>query len=204
MYSLEKLVFNIRSNGIKFITGNLHKFSEIREIFQEFLPEFHLERIDVPMVEIQAKTLEEVARVKLQSITEQIEPPYFIEDAGFFVDDHLHGFPGIYSHYVMETIGYEGILRILGDNAHRNAHFEAVIALMQSDHQVKIFKGKNSGAVSYEARGTSGFGFDPIFVSEDSPGHTFAELGMAQKNQISHRRRAVLALIAYLNKEQIQ
>ena len=129
-----------------------------------------------------------------------VKIPYFIEDAGFFVDDVCNGFPGVYSSYVMKTIGYNGILKILGDSTPRKAHFESVIAYLDEDENVHIFKGLNYGIVSFEARGNSGFGFDPIFVSNDTPVKTFAELELEEKNQISHRRRSLDKLVEFLKK----
>ena len=121
-----------------------------------------------------------------------IKPPYFIEDAGFFIDDVCKGFPGVYSSYVMKTIGYDGILKILGKNIERKAHFESVIAYIDEFYQIRIFKGINEGIVASEAKGNSGFGFDPIFISNDTPKRTFAELSMEEKNKISSRRRGLM------------
>ncbi|WP_457559184.1 XTP/dITP diphosphatase [Candidatus Harpocratesius sp.] len=182
---------------IKFCTGNPNKVKEVQSMFTNSLPEISIIQYKLPLVEIQAETLEQVALFKLQSIQNKITPPFFIEDAGFFVDDHLHGFPGVYSHYVMDTIGCEGILTLLQDKIERRAHFEAVIAYMDVNNNIFLFKGENVGQVSLQKRGTSGFGFDPIFISNDSPGKTFAEIGLEEKNKISHRRRALEKFIDY-------
>jgi len=69
---------------------------------------------------------------------------------------------------------------------------------MDEYYQMRFFTGINNGQVSMEARGTSGFGFDPIFLSEDSPDRTFAELNIAEKNEISHRRRAMMKFMEFL------
>ena len=66
--------------------------------------------------------------------------------------------------------------------------------------QIHLFKGENYGKVSTKARGTSGFGFDPIFISSDTPDFTFAELKIEEKNLISHRRRAMMNFIDFLKK----
>ncbi|MHA1746549.1 MAG: XTP/dITP diphosphatase [Promethearchaeota archaeon] len=183
---------------ITFVTGNKHKFSEVAAVFSEKFPEIEVLQSTVEPIEIQADTLEEVAKTKATSIQQSVKPPYFIEDAGFFVDDEYHGFPGPYSHYVMDTLGCAGILKLLGDATHRKAHFESVIAFVDSQGHLHNFKGINAGHVAYEARGTSGFGFDPIFISDDTPDRTFAEIGFEEKNAISHRRRALELLIKYL------
>jgi XTP/dITP diphosphohydrolase len=186
---------------ITFCTGNANKVAEVRHAFAQKLPGYTVEQLAAPLQELQAEQLEDVAKFKLESIAHHIPPPFFIEDAGFFVDDMLNGFPGVYSHYVMDTIGCQGILRLLGDSPRRKAHFEAVIALMDKGGEIRLFRGLNKGTVAYEQRGTSGFGFDPIFVSEDTPGQTFADIGMQAKNKISHRSRALAKLIDFLESE---
>lgn len=182
------------------MTGNRHKIEEVQTIFEKYCPEFQIMQADIPLLELQATTLEEVAAFKIQSVMEKIDPPYFIEDAGFFVDDVCQGFPGVYSSYVMKTIGWDGILKIMAGKTDRNAHFESVIAYIDKKKAVHYFKGVNEGQVSTEARGTSGFGFDPIFMSNETPNRTFAELGLHEKNSISHRRRAVNKFIEFLKK----
>ena len=183
---------------ITFVTGNNHKFSEVAAVFSEKFPEIEVLQSTIEPTEIQADTLEEIAKIKATSIQQSVELPYFIEDAGFFVDDGCHGFPGPYSHYVMDTIGCQGILKLLGPSKARRAHFESVIAFIDKSGQLRTFKGINSGHVAYEARGTSGFGFDPIFISDETPERTFAEIGFDEKNAISHRRRALELLVKFL------
>ncbi len=186
---------------LRFITGNVHKFKEVKQFIIQKFPEFNIMKVDLPLQEIQAETLEEVAEFKVQSVKEKIEAPYFIEDAGFFVDDVCLGFPGVYSSYVMKTIGYKGILKIMQGAIERSAHFESVIAYMKTDGEIVLFKGVNQGKVSHDARGSSGFGFDPIFVSDDYPERTFAQLTTEQKNRVSHRRRSLEKLIAWLRNQ---
>ncbi len=183
---------------LTFVTGNKHKFEEISELLSKQVPEYSLIQSNKELTEIQANTLEEVAIYKVKSVLDKIDPPYFIEDAGFFVDDVLNGFPGVYSSYVMKSIGNEAILKLLADSKHRNAHFESVIVYIDENRKIYSFKGINQGKVSLSARGDSGFGFDPIFISDESKGKTFAELSIEEKNAISHRRRAILKLISFL------
>jgi XTP/dITP diphosphohydrolase len=184
---------------IYFVTGNQYKFDEIAKLFEKVEYKYYLERKDLPMVEIQAETLKEVAIFKLQSIKEDIQGSYFIEDAGFFVDVPLNGFPGIYSKYVLHSIGNEGILRLINDFDAARAHFESVIALYhRSLDKILIFEGRVEGIVSPVKKGDHGFGFDPIFIPNEMPYKTFAELTTNEKNQISHRAKAWNQLISYL------
>ena len=83
----------------------------------------------------------------------------------------------------------------------RTARFRTVIALIHHD-RTELFEGIVEGAIATERRGTQGFGYDPVFIPEDT-GKTFAELGVKVKNRISHRARAVKKLCDFL-KNQIQ
>ena len=193
------IIFSMQKT-LRFVTGNPHKYQEVKDAIQKNFPNFEVLQSNVELLETQADSLEEVALFKVNSVKNLVEIPYFIEDAGFFVDDVCNGFPGVYSSYVMKTIGYGGILKILGNSTSRKAHFESVIAYLDKDEKVHIFKGINNGKVSFESRGSSGFGFDPIFISDETPNKTFAELNMEEKNQISHRRRSLDKLIEFLKK----
>lgn len=185
---------------LKFITGNVHKFYEINSFLKENLPHIRVEQRDLPLVEIQAEKLEDVAIFKVKSALVNIDPPYFIEDAGFFVDDVLKGFPGVYSSYVMKTIGYSGILKLMEGKENRRAHFESVIAYMDENEGIHLFKGQVMGKIALQAAGTSGFGFDPIFIPDEMPQKTFAQMSTEEKNEISHRRRALSKFLEYLEK----
>ncbi|MHA1475892.1 MAG: non-canonical purine NTP pyrophosphatase, partial [Promethearchaeota archaeon] len=121
------IIFSMQKT-LRFVTGNPHKYQEVKDAIQKNFPNFEVLQSNVELLETQADSLEEVALFKVNSVKNQVKIPYFIEDAGFFVDDVCNGFPGVYSSYVMKTIGYDGILRILGDSTSRKAHFESVIA----------------------------------------------------------------------------
>jgi XTP/dITP diphosphohydrolase len=183
---------------LHFVTGNKHKVEEVAHLFTSLYPEVEIVQVDAPLMELQASTLEEVAKFKVQSVLGKVSLPYFIEDAGFFVDDVCKGFPGVYSSYVMKTIGYSGILKIMGKEKSRKAHFESVVAYCDEKQQIQLFKGVNRGTVAFDAKGSSGFGFDPIFISDEAPGKTFAELGLDEKNKISHRNRSIIEFIRFL------
>lgn len=187
---------------ITFVTGNRYKFEEISHLIKTHVPGYNVQPAKIELTEIQADTLEEVAIFKINSVRDQIAPPYFIEDSGFFVDNALHGFPGVYSAYVNRVIGNQGILDLMNkftDKEERTAHFESVIAYIDEGLQIHTFKGINKGTVAYSARGQAGFGFDPVFISDDRKDkRTFAELTIEEKNQISHRTRAMMKFITYL------
>ena len=182
-----------------FITGNKNKFSEISLLFQKYNLPFELKQLDLDPVEIQADNLKEVALFKLNSVKKEIEGSFFIEDAGFFVDKPLNGFPGVYSSYVFKTIGNEGILKLINNFNDTTAHFSAVIALYYEKlDKILIFNGSVKGKVSEKMRGSHGFGYDPIFIPQEIPEKTFSELISEEKNEISHRGKALKKLMDFL------
>lgn len=184
-----------------FVTGNVHKFNEIFDLFSKENIKYNLKRKDLETIEIQTIDLKKVALFKLNSIKGQINGSYFIEDAGFFVDTPLNGFPGVYSSYVMETIGNKGILRLIDDFDTTKAHFTSVIALYFKPLDKNLFfEGTVQGKISKAMIGSGGFGFDPIFLSNEIPNKTFAELTTEEKNKISHRGRAWSKFIEFLRK----
>ncbi len=188
---------------IYFITGNNHKFKEIKKLFQKEEIDYDLKQKTAATIEVQASSIKEVALFKLNSIKTNFNNSYFVEDAGFFIDDPLKGFPGVYSKFVFNTIGNNGIIKLINNYGNTAAHFEAVIALyFQPLDKNFIFEGSIEGKVSKEIRGTSGFGYDPIFIPNELPNNTFAELSIEEKNSISHRAKAWQKMLNFLKEHQ--
>ncbi|MFO8018686.1 MAG: XTP/dITP diphosphatase [Promethearchaeia archaeon] len=188
--------------SLYFVTGNPHKFKEVKEIISEEIDDYRLKHGKLPTVEIQSNSLEEVAKYKLKSVKDGFSNSCFVEDAGFFIETPLKGFPGVYSSYVHKTIGNEGILKLIDNFENSVAHFSAVIALyFKPTEEIMVFTGKTKGKVSNEQRGQQGFGYDPIFIPKKYPDKTFGELTVDEKNTISHRSRALQKLISFLKKQ---
>ena len=186
-------------NFIYFVTGNTNKFNEISGLFSKANMKYTLHHKNIKTFEIQADNIKEVALFKLNSIKGQIKGSYFIEDAGFFVDSPLNGFPGVYSSYVMKTIGNKGLLRLIDDFEKTEAHFTSIIALFYKPLEKNLlFEGKVQGKISETIRGMGGFGFDPIFLPNVAPDRTFAEITTEEKNKISHRGIAWSKFIKFL------
>ena len=190
---------NKDQNIIYFVTGNINKYNEIFDLFKRENLDYVLKQINLETIEIQANSIREVALFKLNSIKGKIEGSYFVEDAGFFVDTPLNGFPGVYSSYVMNTIGNEGILRLIDDFENTIAHFISIIALYFKPLEKNFFfEGIIQGKVSKIIRGSGGFGFDPIFLPNVLSDKTFAELTTEEKNKISHRGQSWRKFINFL------
>ncbi len=189
-------------NIIYFVTGNIHKYTEVSNLFKQEEVNYILKQKDTEAIEIQAESIKDVALFKLNSVKEKIEGSFFVEDAGFFVDSPLKGFPGVYSSYVLKTIGNEGILKLINDYDKSRAHFSAIICLyFKPLDRFFFFEGDVKGKVSKSIRGKGGFGFDPIFIPDINSNFTFAELTTEEKNNISHRGEALKKLIQFLKKK---
>jgi XTP/dITP diphosphohydrolase len=175
---------------VYFITSNEGKFKEAREIGNKYGVE--VEWLKKEYLEPQGNDLEEIARLSAELLAKEIEKPFFLEDSGLFIPA-LKGFPGPYSSYVFKTIGNEGVLKLMKGVEDRRAYFLAVVAFWDGE-KVLTFKGRVDGTIAREMRGEKGFGFDPIF---EYNGKTFAEMG-EEKNEVSHRRKALEKFFEYL------
>lgn len=180
---------------IAFVTGNRGKVAEAAHRLME--AQVEVEQLDLDPVEIQADTLEDVARAKAEWVAARHAGAFFVDDAGLFVDG-LGGFPGVYSAYALKTIGTAGILKLLDGADDRAARFVAVIGYKAPGEDVRLFRGECAGRIADAPQSSGhGFGFDPIFVPEGES-RTFAELPLDVKNGISHRGRALDAFVAWL------
>lgn len=164
---------------VRFITRNRAKVLELQAKAKPF--GLKITQVDAPYPELQADTLEEVVKFGLTYCRRNYPLPLIIEDSGLFVDA-LNGFPGPFSSYVYRTIGNRGVVKIAGEGI--SGRFESVIGCYF--HDCKLFPGQVEGSI-VSARGTRGFGFDPIFEYD---GRTFGEMTLEEKNVVSHRGRA--------------
>ena len=184
---------------IYFITTNVHKFNEIFDMFKRKDLKYSLKQNKSETTEIQADSLKDVALFKLKSVKHKIKSSFFVEDSGFFIDVPLNGFPGVFSSYVLNTIGNKGILKLIDDFNTSRAHFSTEVALyFKPFDKILFFNGNVAGKISKTIRGKGGFGFDPIFIPDLLPNKTFAELSTSEKNSISHRSQATNKLLRFL------
>lgn len=169
---------------LTFVSTNAGKFREVRTVLREYGIPVRWMRRELP--EIQADRLESVVEAKL-SEAKKLRLRVLVEDSGLFIPG-LAGFPGVYSSYALRTIGLQGILRLL-DGRPRGAVFRTVAGLsIGRDRWMR--SGECRGRIADRARGTNGFGFDPIFIP-DGETRTFGQLDIEEKNRRSHRAQAV-------------
>jgi len=174
---------------------NVGKISELRKLGSYFGIE--VVPVDLPKVEIQSESLEEVSLYSAVNAFLTFRRPLIVEDSGLYIEA-LNLFPGAYSSFVYKTIGIRGVLKLLEGVENRRAYFKSVIALAAPNlPEVKLFTGVVRGVIAAEPRGSGGFGFDPIFIPEGFS-KTFAEMSEEEKNRVSHRGGAFRALASWL------
>jgi XTP/dITP diphosphohydrolase len=175
-------------------TGNKHKVVEAVAILGKYgIP---VRQLNIDKTEIQSTGLEEVARYASNQISKSSQQRLIaVEDSGLFISS-LSGFPGAYSSFVHETLGTDGILTLLSNQLDRSARFQSIVALSGPGFRTQVFKGTVLGKIATRAKGSAGFGFDPIFIPKGTS-LTFAEGGQNAKNRYSHRSRAFRKLAAW-------
>ena len=193
-------------------TRNTHKVGELREILADVCADLHLEIVgldvfpDAPDVVEDGVTFEQNAVLKAAAAARSTGLPALADDSGLSVDV-LGGSPGIFSARWSGGCGDRAnvdlLLKQLEDvrDEHRSAAFVCAAALVLPDGRSAAEVGRFPGSVAREARGTGGFGYDPIFVPKDQPNgtmRTLAEYGAAEKNDVSHRALAFRALVPHL------
>lgn len=158
--------------------------------------------IKVKTMEIQDDDIERIAMVSALSIVREVNLPIIVEDAGLFIEA-LNGFPGPYSSYVYRTIGVNGILKLMSNVENRRAYFKSAVAFCDPGGELKCFQGVVYGKIAREARGSGGFGFDPIFKPDEEPTRTFSEMSIEEKNKFSHRAKALRKFAEWYRKAYI-
>ena len=170
---------------------NIHKYLEAREVVAGEGLSLAFLREDVP--ELQGEDVAEIAAQGAVWAAEKWDLPILVEDTGLFIEA-LGGFPGPYASYVLKTIGLDGILKLMDGVANRRAYFKTALAFCDGKgSEPVVFTGEAHGWIGQEARGSGGFGYDPIFLPEGGGGRTFAEMDVAEKNALSHRAKAFKA-----------
>jgi len=181
---------------IYFATTNKDKFLEAESILKEY--GIQLIFLGRRGIEIQSDSIEEIVRQSAINLSPSTKIPAISEDAGLFIDA-LKGFPGPYSSFVFRTLGCGGILRLLEGKSNRDARFVSYVAYCESNSEPVCFSGVSQGTIAMEARGTGGFGFDPIFIPSGADTRTFAEMSRAEKGEHSHRAKAFRNLAEWLS-----
>lgn len=188
---------------IVFATNNAHKLSEAKALAKGRFKILSLQEIgcydDIPET---AATLEGNALIKARWVKERYGRDCFADDTGLMVEA-LGGAPGVYSaRYAGPNCDAAAntslLLKNMEGESNRKAKFVTVIALAMGDEE-HIFQGEVGGSIAYAPAGTGGFGYDPVFIADET-GMAFAEMTPEAKNEISHRGRAMRLLAEHLGR----
>ncbi len=184
-----------------FATQNKNKALEIQKMMPSGVIVKTLQDLncddDIPET---GDTLEENALIKARYVYQKFGVNCFADDTGLEVEA-LNGRPGVLSaRYAGEAKNADDnmnlLLKELQSETNRNARFRTVIALIIDGTEI-LFEGIVNGIILKEKSGTQGFGYDPIFKPTESSS-SFAEMGLDEKNKISHRGRAMAQLVHYI------
>ena len=184
-------------------SNNKGKIREYKEIFEPFgFRVVSQEEADICLeVEETGSTFEENAALKARAVYGRSHCCVIADDSGLEVEA-LGGEPGLYSarYKGLETEHERrlAVLKGLEGSDNRRARFVTCICFMDSTGEEHLFTGIWNGEIALEEDGTNGFGYDPIFISEDGNGKTTASLPLSFKETFSHRAKAVRKLLAYL------
>ena len=180
--------------------GKIREYKDVLEPFgfqtvSQGEEHIHLE------VEETGSTFEQNAALKARAIYDQSHCCVIADDSGLEVET-LGGEPGLYSaRYKGLPTEHErrlAVLKGLEGKENRRARFVTCICFIDEKGEEHLFTGIWNGIIAEKEEGTNGFGYDPIFISEDGNGKTTASMPLSFKETYSHRAKAVKKLIAYL------
>lgn len=174
-----------------FVTSNKNKFSELKELIP------NVEQLELDLLEIQEIDAKKIIQEKLNEAFKHTSGEFIVEDTSLTFES-LNGLPGPLIKWFLSSIGTEGLVTLVNKLGNTKAEAKTIIGYAKNLNEVYFFEGSISGEIA-GPRGTSGFGWDPIFQPEGSD-KTFAEMGQEEKNKISHRSIATNKLAEFLNK----
>jgi len=179
-------------------TGNPGKLVELRELLAGLDLELRsLADLVLPSPEETGSTFAENAELKARAAAEAARTWALGDDSGLCVDA-LSGGPGLHSarYAATDEARRARLLDALSGvpPERRGAHFFCAAALCAPDGRIFRAEGRVYGSIATAPRGTNGFGYDPLFLPDETPGRTLAELPSAEKNRLSHRGRALEGL----------
>jgi XTP/dITP diphosphohydrolase len=173
---------------ITLITGNAGKAAEYAAMLG-----IEVTAAKAELTEVQSLDVARVAARKAADAYAQLREPVLVDDTGLSIQE-WNGLPGALVAWFIDTVGPHGILAMAAGLSDRTATVTTALGYADATG-VQVFEGTMAGSLATELRGTSGFGYDPIFIPDtDSSHRTYAQMTSEEKNKISHRRRAVEAM----------
>ncbi len=178
------------------VTGNEGKFMEIKSVLSELGIGCYQHKAQLNEF---GDTLEEVVRHKAEQAWELVKAPLIVDDTGMFFEAYKD-FPGHLSKRVFNSIGYEGLFKLL-ENKSRKAYFKTLICYTKTENDLMLFEGTLKGKITENVHdgGLPGFPYDRIFIPDgfDKP---FSYMPLAERTRIDHRSDAVRKFVNHLIK----
>ena len=149
-----------------YLTTNKGKFEEAKHIFKDIYGfDIDIKNPDFEILEIQAKTCEEVVKFSVKYACEKLNRPCIKSDSGLYIDA-LGGLPGPYNAYFDKQIGEEKFLELLKNEPNRKARLEDCFAYCEPGKEPIVFKGGSTGTISYETKGNLGRWHDKFYIPD--------------------------------------
>ncbi len=185
------------SSSVAFITTNPHKFAEVADILANY--PLTLEHLNRSYPEDHDASMSEIARTSAQSLALELQRPVILEDTGLFFTAYP-GFPGALPKFVFNTLGYDGIFKLL-QGSDRSAYFETVAGYCEPGQEPLTFTGRMSGVITDQVfdLDQDAMPYDRIFIPTGEA-VTISSLTMAQKNTFSQRAQAFRQFGEYIKK----
>ena len=148
---------------ITFVTGNWAKLATAKKALEPI--GYEVDNIKIETPEIQADDVTEVAMYSAKWACEELKRPVLKNDTGLFVKS-LKGFPGVYTHYVQDTIDIDGLLKLMEGIEDREAYFKEALAFCEPGKEPIVFEGITKGRIDTKKSGTYGWSWDFVFIPE--------------------------------------
>ena len=145
------------------VTGNKAKLISARQFLEPYGITVDNEKLDT--TEIQSDSIEDIASFSAKEASDKLKCNVLKNDTGFFIEA-LGGFPGPYTHYVMEKIGTDGILRLMKGKDNRKAYYKESFAYCEYGKEPIVFSSITKGTLAIRKSGKYGMRIDPIFIPE--------------------------------------
>lgn len=146
-----------------YVTGNWAKIESAKQILEPL--GYEVDNIKMETPEIQADDVTEVAKYSAKWAAEKLNVPVLKNDSGLFVNG-LKGFPGVYTHFADDTIGVDGLLKLMEGIEDRSAYFKEAISYCEPGKEPVVFEGITKGKIDTKKSGTYGWSWDFVFIPE--------------------------------------
>ena len=148
---------------ITYVTNNWAKIESARKALSPL--GYEIDNIKLETPEIQADDVSDVAKYSAKWAAEELNRPVLKNDSGLFVNS-LKGFPGVYTHYADDTIGVDGLLKLMEGIDDRKAYFKESLAYCKPGEEPIVFEGITKGRIDIKKSGEYGWSWDFVFIPE--------------------------------------